>query len=33
MASIPGDAKSGFWLVIGGMAALAVAAYVLRRFG
>ena len=32
MASIPVDAKNGFWLVLGGMAALVVAAYVLRRF-
>lgn len=32
MASIPANAKNGFWLVLGGMAALAVTAYVLRRF-
>jgi len=31
MAVIPGNAKNGFWLVLGGIAALALAAYVMRR--
>lgn len=31
--AIPSDAKNGFWLVIGGIAALYVASLIMKRVG